>query len=251
MKPRGTIYDSKWKSASGEVILRVGKAVRFAFGILRGIGSGFIVAGLAGIILTFQPVFSTELEYRWGQFTGEEEKRRIAQQEIIKKARAEEEEKEKVRELAKEIGLTNTHFSIYIPRINAKSEIIENISAADQKEYLEALKRGVAHASGSVFPGMEGGTFLFAHSTDAPWNIASYNAVFYLLRELDEEDEVFVFFLDKLYKYEVVETHIVEPSDVSWLTESRQGDERLVLQTCWPPGTTLKRMIVVAEPAKD
>jgi len=46
---------------------------------------------------------------------------------------------------------------------------------------------------------MKGTIFLFAHSTDAPWNIIRYNAVFYLLRELDAGDGIIVFFLGKRF----------------------------------------------------
>lgn len=250
MKPHGIIYDHNWGRQTGEVILAVGRGFKFVYGVLRGVGSGLMVAGLAGIIFTFQPVLSSEVRYAWYQTFGNpaEEQRLRAETISLAKAGAEERRKEKVRQIAREVGVDNTRFSLYIPKINAKAPVLENVNAGEPKAYMSALKKGVAHARGSVFPGMDGGTFLFAHSTDAPWNVAQYNAIFYLLRELEAEDEVYVFFLDSVHKYKVREKHIVEPEDVSWLTRAREGGERLILQTCWPPGTTLKRLIVVAEP---
>lgn len=248
----GLIYHYSWNRKSGEVEVPGKAAFNRNYRFINLFGSALIVAGLAGLVFTFQPVVSSELHYAWYQAFGNptEEQRIRAQALAQARAEAEERRKEQVRKLAAEVGLENTRFSLYIPKIKAKAPVEENVNAVDPRVYMPALQRGVAHAAGSVFPGMQGATFLFAHSTDAPWNVAQYNAVFYLLRELEPGNEVYVFFLDKIHKYRVREKHIIEPEDVSWLTRAREGKERLILQTCWPPGTTLKRLIVVAEPAE-
>src|SRR5262249_41872912 len=93
-----------------------------------------------------------------------------------------------------------------------------------------------------------GTTYLFAHSTDSFWNVGRYNAVFYLLKDLKVGDDIIVFFQNRRYNYKVTETKIVDPSEVSLLTKAQQSDEQLVLQTCWPPGTTWKRQLVIAKP---
>jgi sortase A len=114
---------------------------------------------------------------------------------------------------------------------------------------LPILQRGVAHALGTVFPGMSGNIYLFAHSTDNFWNVGRYNAIFYLLKNLVPGDEIVIFYQDKRYDYRVVETRVVEASDVSYITKSQEGQqETLILQTCWPPGTTWKRFLVIATP---
>jgi len=73
-----------------------------------------------------------------------------------------------------------------------------------------------------------------------------------LLRELkpEDQDEVYVFFKGKVHKYRITEQHVIDGDDVSWLTEAKSGPERLILQTCWPPGTVWKRLLVVAVPEK-
>lgn len=137
------------------------------------------------------------------------------------------------------------NFSVVIPKIGANARILPNIDVADEKTYLAALQKGVAHAMGTAFPGEGGHIFLFAHSTDYFWNVGTYNAVFYLLHKLDKGDEIDLFFKGQRYKYIVVETSIVDPSQVEYLT--RKTDREFVtLQTCWPPGTTLKRLLVFA-----
>ena len=104
--------------------------------------------------------------------------------------------------------------------------------------------------AGTVFPGVGGNIYLFAHSTDAFWNVGRYNAVFYLLKELSNGDEIDVFYNGVRHKYIVYNKSIADPSEVRYLTEVVPY-EKLTLQTCWPPGTTLKRLLVFARPEND
>ncbi|MBI5126905.1 sortase [Candidatus Roizmanbacteria bacterium] len=136
-------------------------------------------------------------------------------------------------------------FSIVIPKIGANAKIFGNTNAADEKEYLNVLEKGVAHAAGTAYPGEGGHIFLFAHSTDYFWNVGNYNAVFYLLYKLEKNDEVDLFYDGQRHVYRVIGTEIVDPSQVQYLTR-KTNREFLTLQTCWPPGTTLKRLLVFA-----
>lgn len=139
----------------------------------------------------------------------------------------------------------DTNFSIVIPEIGANSKIIDNVDPANEEEYLKALKQGVAHAKGTAFPGEGGHIFLFAHSTDYIWNVGTYNAVFYLLYKLQKGKEVDIFYKGQRYVYNVIDTKIVDPSQVEYLAR-KTNKEFLTLQTCWPPGTALKRLLILA-----
>lgn len=138
------------------------------------------------------------------------------------------------------------NFSIIIPKIGANANVIQNVDPGDEEAYLEALKHGVAHSAGTMFPGMDGHIFLFAHSTDYFWNVGTYNAIFYLLYKLEVGDEVDLVYKGQRIVYKVTGSKIVDPSEVEWLTR-KTDNELLTLQTCWPPGTTLKRLLVFAE----
>ena len=142
------------------------------------------------------------------------------------------------------------NFSIVIPKIGANSRILANVDPADEKDYLGKLLQGVAHASGTAFPGEQGHIFLFAHSTDYVWNVGTYNAVFYLLYKLEKNDEVNIFYQGKRHVYKVIDKRIIDPHEVEYLTR-KTNKEFLTLQTCWPPGTTLKRMLVFAVPVSE
>jgi len=266
---RGIIYDASWGHTSGEVIVVTGQGItltipfeRFlaardnilgndlGIGIIRGVGAGLVTLGMAGVVLTTKPIVASEFSYQTNKAKNlvQEKVANTEYMQNIKKAKEETQQREYAKQFAAQIGAPNTDFSIYVPKIDAKAPVIANVDSSQQSVYAEALKVGVAHAYGSSYPDQPGGTYVFAHSTNGPWNVSRYNAVFYLLRELDPEsqDEIYVFYQGKIYKYKVAEKHIVEGDDLSWLLNSREGDQRLILQSCWPPGTVWKRIIVVA-----
>jgi len=142
------------------------------------------------------------------------------------------------------------NFSVVIPAIGANSRIIKNVDPGNETEYLTALQKGVAHAAGTAFPGEGGHIFLFAHSTDYIWNVGTYNAVFYLLYKVKLSDEIDIFYKGQRYVYQVIDKKIVDPSQVEYLTR-KTNKEFLTLQTCWPPGTALKRLLVFATRVVD
>lgn len=145
-----------------------------------------------------------------------------------------------------EIVPISTEFGIVIEKINANARVVANVNAGNETEYVKALQQGVAQALGSTPPGQPGNLYLFSHSTDAPWNIIRFNAIFYLLKELDKGDRVIIFYANKRYDYIVFDKIITQPSDVSYLT-NKYDFPVLTLQTCDPPGTLLNRLIVRAK----
>lgn len=209
------------------------------FIILRAIGNFLVLLGIFGVFATFGPALYEELHFRIDQLNGV--KYVVAESQFGK-----------IQDLGTEKILVakDPFFSILIPKIGASAKVIPNVDSTDYATYVAALQKGVAHAKGSVFPGFIGTTYLFSHSTDSIWNVGRYNALFYLLKDLTIGDDVIVFFQNHRFNYKVSQTLIVDPNDVSLLTKSQQSEEQLVLQTCWPPGTTWKRLIVIAKPPK-
>lgn len=140
----------------------------------------------------------------------------------------------------------STQYGIVIEKINANAKIISEVDAGNEREYVRALKQGVAAAKGSTPPGEKGNLYLFSHSTDGPLNIVRYNAVFYLLNKLEKGDRVIIFYQDKRYDYIVFDKTIAQPQDVFFLT-NRYNTPVLTMQTCDPPGTLFRRLIVRAK----
>ena len=142
----------------------------------------------------------------------------------------------------------DTDFNILIPKLGANEKIFPNIDASSESEFLPVLTQGVAHARGSVFPGSRGNIYLFAHSTDNFWDVGRYNAVFYLIKNLVPGDDIVVFYQGARHNYKVTEQRVVDAEDVSFIVSGQKDKEVLILQTCWPPGTSWKRLLVFAEP---
>ena len=235
MFPRGIIYKSGYPFR-GAITLEASLKTKIAYILARGVGAGLIGFAIISLLFTIGPAVKGEIQYDLGF-----KKAAYSEVDLVSADNISRVQKE-----AAGYGV-GSYFSVVVPKIGASSDIVANVDAGDEKEYLSALENGVAHAKGTYFPGQGENIFLFSHSTDSPVNIARYNAVFYLLRKLETGDRIILFFADKKYEYEVTNKVITSPDDTSWLTSQGVG-ERLVLQTCDPPGTTWRRLLVVAKP---
>ena len=135
---------------------------------------------------------------------------------------------------------------IEIPKINVASQIIPNVDPFNETEYRKSLENGIAHAKNTSLPEEKGTTFLFAHSSDTPWRITRYNIAFFRLPELKRGDSINIFRNGKTYKYKVSDKKTVWPNEVNYLLNTQK--DQLILQTCVPIGTSLKRLLVFADP---
>lgn len=235
MFPKGIIYKSGFPK-KGSFVLKAPKRIKFLFNSLRLIGIIFLCFSFLYLVYVFGPVAQAEVTYATT-------KKEVVQENL--EAVTKPEEKKSYANETDELGI-NSEFSIYIPKINAKSNILVNIDPGNEKEYMEALKKGVAHTKGTSLPGEGKLIYLFSHSTNSPLYAARFGAVFYLLGKLENEDKIIIYYKDEKFEYEVNQVNTVEASNVSWL-EDKNEDETLILQTCTPPGTSWKRLLVIAK----
>ena len=141
---------------------------------------------------------------------------------------------------------TNKNFAVVIEKIGVNAPVVKNVSVTEKDEYFKALDKGIAHAITSSTPDRGGNTYLFAHSSINFWQIGKYANIFNLLRKLDNDDKINVFYEGKRYQYAVIGKEVVAGFNTYPLT--RQVLEPIVtLQTCYPPGTTLNRLVVTAK----
>jgi LPXTG-site transpeptidase (sortase) family protein len=249
----GLIYDSSWQRSAGAVWLDLPQSQQIAskgatlircnpLGSLRNFpklaANLMLLVGSAGLLLTMLPVAAIEIKYNLSNLANSPNSANFNSPPPPTPTPAP--------------GPANSAeaFSVSIPKIAAGSVVIPNVDPADPKIYMEQLKKGVAHALGTGLPGVESDInrtiYLFSHSTSAPSLVAQYNAQFYLLNKLEIGDDINVVFWAQNYKYRVAEIKITAPDDVSFLTP-QTDKELLVLATCTPPGTTWKRLLVIAE----
>ena len=235
---------------------------RIRFLIIRTIGNFLVLFAVFGVLATFGPALYYEATYQVMRIRGVH----FSVENQVAKA----EKIPEVQKLAEVQPVNQTSsmsfgdilsgpkeqilvpadplFNILIPKIGANAKIFPNVDPSNPDIFLPVLREGVAHAKGTVFPGQKGNIYLFAHSTDNFWDVGRYNALFYLLKDLAIGDDVVIFSQNVRHNYKVTRSDVVNPSEVSYLTQPQTGKELLILQTCWPPGTTWQRLLVFAEP---
>lgn len=142
-----------------------------------------------------------------------------------------------------EIIPVSNQFSVIIPKIGVNANVIPNVDPAD---YTGALQAGVAHASTSFFPDEDGTVYLFSHSTNYDWFVKDLNAVFYLVKNLENDDTVVLMYKGKRYTYKITDKRVVSPKSSSYLYPYA-GRKNLILQTCWPPGSVSQRLLIFAD----
>ncbi|MCA9369797.1 sortase [Candidatus Woesebacteria bacterium] len=136
-------------------------------------------------------------------------------------------------------------YAIEIPEVFIHEPVIFNVDPSSESEYSEALTQGIAHAAGSGLPGSEQLGYYFAHSSNPEFR-NQYNAIFYLLHKLESGDPISIWHSGEKYTYTVTHTEITDP-DYTEFMRAEYDQETIVLQTCWPPGTTAKRLLVFAQ----
>lgn len=226
--------------------------------IFRTLGNFLILFVIFAFFATFGPALYYEVKYRIGNARGvtyalpDTEPSQFAA--LIK---AQEQQKQNPGSDFTDILSSNkekvlvppdSNFSVVIPKIGAAEKVVPNVDPDNENEYLDVLRTSIAHAKGSAFPGLGGTIYLFAHSADNFWDVGRYNAVFYLLKDMQVGDNISLFFQNKRYNYTVYDKKIVDPSDTEYITANIGQGERLILQTCWPPGTAWKRLLIFAKP---
>ena len=134
--------------------------------------------------------------------------------------------------------------SISIPILNLKAPIIWNVT--NNPESVKAnLEKGVIHISNTSLPGEVGNVFITGHSSNYPWAKGDYNNIFALINKLVVGDLIQIKYhnSDFVYKVSVIKT--VKPSDTSVLDPTKKSI--LTLMTCTPVGTSINRLILIAE----
>ncbi len=140
----------------------------------------------------------------------------------------------------------STDFGIVIEKLGVNAPIVADVDTSSHEAYMEAMRHGVAHAKDTAKPDQIGNVYLFAHSTLNFWEYGPYAAVFTTLHQLVPGDRIVIFYQGKRYDYLVDEKEIVPGFDTTPL--GRASSRRiLTLQTCDPPGTTWRRLIIIAE----
>jgi sortase A len=120
---------------------------------------------------------------------------------------------------------------IDIPKIGANFVVVEGTGEAD-------LERGPGHYQGTALPGNPGNAAIAGHRT-------TYLKPFYNLDQMAPGDPIFITTTQGRFQYNVVDTLVVDPSDVAVLQPT--PTPTLTLTTCNPRFSASTRMVVQAD----
>lgn len=137
-------------------------------------------------------------------------------------------------------------FHLIIPKLDLEAPVIADVDGANQEAYFTALENGIAHFQGTSKPGEGSNIFIFGHSSFYWYKPGNYKEIFKNLENLQIGDGIILWYQKKEYQYQVTEIKVVNPQEIDVLKPSQK--EQVSLMTCVPPGTTLKRLIVIAQP---
>ncbi len=145
---------------------------------------------------------------------------------------------------------------VIIPKINVQIPVIYDLPSNQESVIQDNLEDGVVHYPSTERPGQKGNVAIFGHSSNNIFNKGKYKFAFVLLHELRTDDTFYLTYKGTVYAYKVIDRKIVDPSEVGVLNDVPGQTATATLITCDPPGTSLKRLVVVGEqispdPAKN
>lgn len=138
---------------------------------------------------------------------------------------------------------------IVIPKINVDAPVVYDVNTLDEPVIQARLKEGVVHypiPGASAFPGQIGNSVVLGHSSNDVFDDGQYKFIFVQLDRLEKNDRFYLHYKGTRYTYLVTEKKVIDPTEVGQLVLNN-GKPMATLVTCTPPGTALKRLIVVAE----
>jgi LPXTG-site transpeptidase (sortase) family protein len=131
-----------------------------------------------------------------------------------------------------------------IPSLNISAPVVWT---QDSKNFEKDLKSGVVHYPGTAMPGVVGTSYISGHSSNYAWAKGNYNRVFTKLGDL-ADNASFSIAVTKtsgkqtIFHYVVTGRGEYKPTDQAQFRNA--GEPVAALSTCWPIGSTAKRLVV-------
>lgn len=137
---------------------------------------------------------------------------------------------------------------VIIPKINVQIPLVFGQKKSIKEDDIQKdLESGVAHYPTTSLPGQNGNAAFFGHSSNNIFNKGQYKFAFVLLHMLEKGDTFYLTYESKVYAYKVFDKKVVEPNQVDVLDPVPGKTATATLITCDPPGTSLRRLVIVGE----
>lgn len=129
-------------------------------------------------------------------------------------------------------------FLITIPKLKIEKAQVK----VDNLRFAKHL----SHFPGSAIPGEAGNAFVTGHSVLPQfYDPKNFKAIFSKLDTLEIGDDVYAEVDGKTFHFLVQYAKVVDPKDLSVLKPISTTGRNLTLMTCVPPGTNIKRLVVI------
>ncbi len=146
------------------------------------------------------------------------------------------------------LGLnTDAEILLEVPSLNVTVPIIWT---KNTKDFDADLQNGVVHYPGTAIMGDIGTSYISGHSSNYAWSKGKYNQVFVNLDDLKDGDSFSITATkhdgSKVKLHYVVKRHAeFAPNDQEQFISTSKSV--VALSTCWPPGTTARRLVAFGE----
>ncbi len=139
---------------------------------------------------------------------------------------------------------TNVAGRLEVPSLNINAPIIWT---SETKNFDKDLQTGVVHYPGTALPGQIGTTYISGHSSNYVWAKGNYKNIFSKLGDLADNTSFKITVVQKngrdaIFHYVVTGRKEYSATDQEQFKNS--GKSTVALSTCWPVGTTAKRLVV-------
>lgn len=136
---------------------------------------------------------------------------------------------------------------VEIPSIGVNVPIIWSKAAED---FDKDLQSGVIHYPGTALPGQVGTSYISGHSSNYAWARGEFNKVFSKLGDLPKNTSFKITVVQKNGKDAILHYVVTESKEFA-ATDPAQfqngGNSVVALSTCWPIGTTQRRLVVFGQ----
>ncbi len=158
--------------------------------------------------------------------------------------------------------ISDPAFKIIIPNISLEAPIVSGVKeykadkpneteAQYEKRVQQALDRGTVHYPGTQLPGESGLNFnsnvvILGHSASNYFAPGSYKSVFSNLEDLNLGELILVNYDRTQYIYKIYGKQVIKPTQTEFLDAGKYNNT-LTLITCHPPGSSKKRLVILAQ----
>jgi LPXTG-site transpeptidase (sortase) family protein len=153
-------------------------------------------------------------------------------------------ESPKTSQVASNSGQVSGTPTLTIPKINVSTPVVFEPSIVEANVQ-KALESGVVHYGNTAEPGKPGNAVIFGHSSNDWDKPGNFKFIFVLLEKLAVGDTFTVDYKGTRYEYQIYERKVVLATDVGVVAPTAEPTATLI--TCWPTGTSQKRLVVHAK----